>query len=68
MQIDITVSHDISCMDIAHLGGGNQGEVLVCGEKTGTLQSVMVIGLYMYINKAWHGKSGMPLTSCLICI
>ena len=27
-------------MDIAHLGGGNQRKVLVCDEKTGTLQSV----------------------------
>ena len=40
MQIDIAISDDISCMDIAHLGEGNQGEVLVCGEETGTLQSV----------------------------
>ena len=40
MQIDIAISHDISCMDIAHLGGENQWEVLACSEKTGTLQSV----------------------------
>ena len=40
MQIDMAISHGISCMDIAHLGGGNQGEVLVCDERTGTLQSV----------------------------
>ena len=33
MRIDIGISHDISCMDIAYLGGGNQGKVLACGEK-----------------------------------
>ena len=39
MQIDIAISHNTSCMDIAHLGGEIR---LACGEKARTLLSVNI--------------------------